>query len=95
MALDKFTKLPGDIKDIDFDFRAYLAEFVPADVPAPYNTYTVSGDAGLTLLSSQHANGVVKVWVTGGTSNVTYVVRVVFNTEGGRRKEYACAVKVK
>lgn len=96
MSLTKYTKSPSEIKDVNVDFREYLAGFTPADVPRPFQTYSVQADAGITLLSTSLVDaGVVRVWLSGGVPGGNYQVTVTMNTEGGRVKQAAFVMRVR
>ena len=88
--LEKFTKQPADVQDYDIDFSEYLAPF--ADTGA---THTVVVDAGITVLLSTLQTGVVKVWLSGGTTGTSYKVTATLTTTGGRVKQAEILVKVK
>lgn len=88
--LAKFVKQPADIQDYDIDFNEYLT--ANSDTAA---SHTSTVDAGITKQSSVMADGVVKVWLSGGTSGETYKVTVTVTTTAGRVKQAEIAVKVK
>ena len=90
--LTTFFKQPNDVQDYDVDFTAWLAGFSPADTGL---SKSVSVDTGITLQSSVLNSGVVKVWLSGGTTGTTYKVTVALTTTGGRTKEVEFRVSVK
>lgn len=93
MALTKFTKQPGDTQDYDIDYTKYLAGLSDT-APGPTGV-AVTVDSGITLVSQSLVNGIVKVWLSGGTSGQTYKVTSTLTTVGGRVKEYEILVAVK
>ena len=91
-VLAKFEKQPGDRQDFDIDFAEYLTGL------SDYGTtFTVTADAGITIVSSQllFSGTVVKVYLSGGTDGVTYKITVTLTTDGGRIKQAEIKVKVK
>lgn len=88
--LAKFTKQPVEVQDYDVDFNDYL-EF-HNDVAS---THTVVAETGLTIEASALTDGVVKVFVSGGTDGSTYKVSATITTLGGRVKQGDIQVKVK
>ena len=57
--------------------------------------FTVEAEAGLTVLARTLTNGVVKVWVGGGTDGTTYKITATVTTQGNRVKQAEIKVKVK
>ena len=90
MALDTFFKQPGDTQDYDVDFRDWLTGI--SDTGA---TKLVTADTGITLGVSTLLGGVVKVWLSGGTSGQQYKITVTLTTTGTRVKQWEFIVKVK
>lgn len=94
MILGKFTKQPADVQDYDISYADWLADLSDTAVSA---AVTISGpDTSATIVSSLNApSGIVKVWVTGGTSGSQYKVTSTLTTTGGRIKQAEITVKVK
>lgn len=88
--LGKFTKQPVEVQDYDIDFTGYLEFHNDAAL-----SHTAAVETGLTLLSSTLTDGVVKVFVSGGTDGTTYKVSATITTQGGRVKQGDILVKVK
>lgn len=88
--LEKWPKQPGETEDYDVSFVEYLAARSDTGI-----SHTVVADDGITVEESALADGVVKVWLSGGTSGVTYKVTVTLTTSGGRIKQAEFQVKVK
>jgi hypothetical protein len=88
--IGKFSKQPVEVQDYDIDFTEYL-EF--------HNDYALSHTAfastGITIQASALVDGVVKVFVSGGTDGNTYKVSATITTQGGRVKQGDILVKVK
>jgi hypothetical protein len=91
--LAKFEKQPADVQDFDIDFTEWLTGMADT-APGPTGS-TVTAETGLTVVASVLANGVVKVWTSGGTDGVTYKITATLNTVGGRTKQAEIKVKVK
>jgi hypothetical protein len=88
--LGKFTKQPLDVQDYDVDYNAWLAAFQDTAKSA-----TASVDTGIVMPSFTLNNGVVKVWLSGGTTGVSYKVTTVLTTNGGRVKEAEFSVSLR
>ncbi|MEJ7745356.1 MAG: hypothetical protein WKF61_01085 [Luteimonas sp.] len=91
--LDTKQKQPGEKLDYDVTYEDWITpgdgisvEKITVTVDRPglqVFTYTVSG--GLIL----------KIWLTGGTSGVTYKVTITTETDDGRIKQDEFKVKVR
>lgn len=92
-VLGTFPKQPADVQDYDIDYSEYCAGFTPADTLT--GTPVVTADPGITVASTTRVGNVVKVFLSGGTSGVTYKVTCRATTTGGRVKEVEIKVKVK
>lgn len=88
--LAKFSKQPVEVQDYDIDFTDYL-EF-HNDIAS---THTAAAETGVTILASTLTEGVVKVFVSGGTDGSSYKVSATITTLGGRVKQGDILVKVK
>lgn len=91
--LAKFEKQPADTQDFDIDFTDWLAGLGDT-APGPTGVDIVL-DQGITMQASSLINGVVKIWLTGGTNGVTYKVTATLTTNGGRIKQAEIQVRVK
>lgn len=89
MSENRFRKQPGEVLDYDIDYSDWLAAREDT-----VDSYTVSAATGVTLDSYAMTSGVIKVWLSGGTHNVTYKVEAEVTTVGGREKHAAIYVKV-
>jgi hypothetical protein len=88
--LAKFTKQPVEVQDYDIDFTSYLTSQNDTAV-----SHTSEAESGLTILSSNLTNGVVKVFVSGGLDGQQYKVSATVTTTGGRIKQGDIMVKVR
>ena len=80
--LKKWIKQPAEKQDYDIGFAAWLAAL--SDTAA---SFVVTVETGITLVSSAMADGVVKVWLSGGTNGTKYKVTATITTTAGRVKE--------
>lgn len=91
MALATFEKQPAEVQDYDIDFAtSYLADLADTAV-----SHTVAFDPGIEVPLTTMSDGVVKVWVSGGTSGQKYKITATITTVGGRVREGEILVKVK
>jgi hypothetical protein len=86
----KFTKQPIEIQDYDIDFNEYLG--FHNDIALSHTSFA---ESGVTIFSSNLIDGVVKVFIAGGTDGNTYKVSATITTQGGRVKQGDILVKVK
>jgi hypothetical protein len=94
--LAKFEKQPVDVQDYSIDYAEYLAGLEDtAPGPATALNLTVTADAGIVIDRSTLVNGVVTVWLSGGTDGKSYKVTATLTTVGGRKKQAEIIVKVK
>ena len=90
--LAKYTKQSAETLDYDISFVDWLAALSDAAI-----SHVASADAGITLVSSALTAGVVKVWLSGGTSGEKYKVTVAITTatSPARVKEADILITVK
>jgi hypothetical protein len=91
-------KEPADQRDYDIDFSRWLPDgdtvtTAVATVDPPYDA--VLNPTGLQVTSIGVTSPIVKVWVNGGVSGITYKVSVTTSTSGGRIKEVDFKIRVK
>lgn len=86
----KYVKQPVEVQDYPFDFTEYLQT-----VNDVADSFTVEAADGVTIESSSMARGVVRAFVSGGTSGRSYKVSAALTTQGGRVKQLDILVKVK
>lgn len=89
--MNLFTKQPADQLDYDLDFSDWLT-----------GTDTINGAVAvssvpddLEVLSVSVTDQIVKVWLVGGTTGLTYKITVTVTTAQGRIKELDFKVRVK
>lgn len=88
--LRRYIKHPAETIDYDLDFSSWLA--ARSDT---VSTFTVSADTGVTIASTVEAGGVVRGFISGGTSGRAYEVAASINTAGGRVKRGRILVRVR
>lgn len=88
--LGKFNKQPVEVQDYDIDFTEYLEFHNDAAL-----SHAAVAETGLTVETSVLVDGVVKVFVSGGTDGSSYKVSATITTLGGRVKQGDILVKVK
>lgn len=89
-VLDTFPKQPNEVLDYDIDFSDWLAE--RDDTIA---SVTADCDDGIEVDLVTHLNGVVKLWMVGGTSGRSYKVTATVVTADGRTKEGDIRIQVR
>lgn len=87
---DKKFKDPDERLDFAFDFAA---QFLAAD--ETITSFAVTVPAGLTLDSDSETNGIVTIWLTGGTVDTTYPILCRVTTSTGRIKDEVRYVRVR
>lgn len=88
--LGRFTKQPAEILDYDVDFSDWFTNRL--DTLA---SFTVTADAGITVVGSTRSGNVVKVILSGGTSGTKYKIQIQLTTSAGMVKEADFVVAVK
>lgn len=88
--LAKFTKQPVEVQDYDIDFTEYLESL--NDIA---QSHVAVAESGISIMSSALSDGVVKVFLSGGTDGSSYKVSATITTQGGRVKQGDILVKVK
>ena len=87
MIVATFEKQTFDEQDYDIDFGPYLS-----NVDDAIQSLIVIAQDGITLgsgaKSPSHAQGVVKFWVSGGTSGTRYKITIQISTAAGRKLEH-------
>lgn len=90
----KYTKQPADVQDYDIDFQTEFLSGLGDAAPGPAGL-VVLADAGINLDTYSLNNGLVKVWVSGGTDGTSYKVTVTLTSFAGRVKQVEFVIKVK
>ena len=96
MALEIFTKQPGELRDFDVTFGPFLdAHTDTALAGNPIVVGTVP--SGITLVTAAWVpeTRTMKFWVSGGTSGKKYTLTASLLTTGGRRLEADIKIAVK
>jgi hypothetical protein len=86
--LSYFTKDPEAQLDYPWDWTAWL----DGDTIVSHD---VTADTGITVESSAIVGGAVVVWLSGGTANETYSVKVTIDTAGGRTDERTSKFRIR
>lgn len=89
-TLAKWTKQPGELLDYDVSFVDYLTARADTILSA-----VVTAEPGIIIENYSFSNGVVKVWLSGGTNRLSYKITVEVSTAGGREKHAEFTIQVK
>jgi hypothetical protein len=89
--LGTVEKQPAEILDYDVDFARWLDD---TDTITDA-TVVISPTGSLAMSALDVDPALVKVWLTGGTSGVSYKVEVTVDTNAGRRGQVEFRVRVK
>lgn len=92
--MDKMLAVWGKQPDETIDVDISYAEFLAARGDTG-TSHQVTVPAGLTLENSSLIDGVVKVWLSGGTHRQDYPVKVLLTTAGGRVEEADFIIRVR
>ena len=84
-----FVKDPDATLDYAFDWSSWLA------TGETISSHTVTVDTGITKDSDSEASGIVRVWLSGGTDDITYDVACEIVTSAGRTDERTMAIYVR
>ena len=88
MANNQYTKDPSAILDWAYDWTDWLA------AAETITDYTITPDTGITVDSDSESDGVVTVWLSGGTAGINYKVACLITTTAGRTDERTIWIKV-
>jgi hypothetical protein len=92
MALEKKNKQPQDVIDYPIDYSEWLAERPGYEI----DTYTVTVETGINLVTHVCVGPVITVFLGGGTTGTTYKVTVrATMTPTPLIKEFEFLVRVK
>lgn len=83
-------KQPGDVLDYDIDFEDWLV-----DGDALQSAIAVTDIDTITIDNVEVIPPLVKVWLSGGESGVSYKITVTTTTTGGRVKEEDFIIRCK
>lgn len=89
MVLKSFPKDPSAVLDYAFDWVAlgWLAS------DETISDYTITVSEGLTKDSDGELNGIVTVWLSGGTAGTDYTVACEITTSEGRTEERTITIR--
>lgn len=93
--LEKYEQQPSERLDYDIDFASLFLSALGDSAPGPTGVEVFAQPDGITIDDFDLNQGKVKIWLTGGTSGVTYKITARVTSTAGRVKEAEIAVKVK
>lgn len=82
-------KDPSAVLDWAFDWSAWL------DDDETITSHTVTAESGITKNSDSATEGVVTVWLSGGTDDADYTVTCRVTTSAGRTDERSITIQVR
>lgn len=85
-----FVKDPDAVLDYAFDWATYWLQETET-----ISSYVISVDSGLTKDSDSDSDGIVTVWLSGGTGGANYEVSCKITTSLGRTEERTIGVIVR
>jgi hypothetical protein len=88
--LGRFTKQSTETLDYDVDFTDWFEGRTSTPV-----SFTVTAEAGITVVSSARSGNVVKVVLSGGTNGGKYKITVRLTTSDNLVKEADFTVRIK
>ena len=88
MAIETFIKDPDAVLDYAMDWSDWLGD------SETISSHTVTVDDGLTKDSDSESDGIVTIWLSGGTVNNTYNVVVHITTSDSRTDDRTFRVMV-
>jgi hypothetical protein len=83
-------KQPVEVLDYDIDFERWLVDDQITSAEA-----AVTPTGSLTVQTIDVDPALVKVWLAGGTTGITYKVEVTVETTGGRTGQVEFKVRVR
>jgi hypothetical protein len=83
-----YIKDPDATLDFAFDWSDWLAD------SETISTYTITAQTGLTKTLDSQANGIVTVWVSGGTAGNWYSLACKIVTNANRTDERTMRIQV-
>ena len=90
MTGEPFIKDPDAVLDWVFDWK--VKNWLEST--ETISSHTIDADTGITIDSDSEADGVVTVWLSGGTAGQDYTVRCEVVTSMGRTDERSIDIKV-
>ncbi len=86
MVLKTFIKDPDATLDYAFDWSEWLQE------SETISTYTLTVESGITKEGDNEADGIVTVWLSGGTIGTTYIITCKVTTNLSRTDERSAEI---
>ena len=87
LTLQNPLKDPSAVLDYAFDWTEWLA------TGETITDHTITADTGITVDSSTEDDGIVTVWLSGGTAGINYKVACLITTSAGRTDERTIWIK--
>ena len=84
-----YTKDPEAVLDYAFDWSSWLA------TSETISTTTITATEGITVDSDSESDGVVTVWLSGGTAGEDYVIDCKIVTNASRTDSRKITIKVR
>ena len=99
LTLQNPLKDPSAVLDYAFDWKplTHGVSGATSDWLATGETitdHTITADTGITVDSDSESDGVVTVWLSGGTAGINYKVACLITTSAGRTDERTIWIKV-
>jgi len=89
LTLQNPLKDPSAVLDYAFDWTEWLA------TGETITDHTITADTGITVDSSTEDDGIVTVWLSGGTAGINYKVACLITTSAGRTDERTIWITVR
>lgn len=86
----QYEKRPEEVLDYTVDFTELLSD--PVDTVASFN---IDADDGITIGTTSETDGLVNLWVSGGTYPERYQVDVTVTTTQGRIKTHTFFILIR
>jgi hypothetical protein len=85
-------KDPDSVLDYFFDWSTWLSD--NSDTLDTYSVTIAEGGAALVVDDDSEADGVITVWLSGGTVDTRYLVRSRVTTTGGRTEDMSRYLRI-
>lgn len=91
MAEEIYIKDPDAVLDYAFDWSTWLdSDSSPVET---INSHTITVSAGITKDSDSETDGVITIWLSGGTAGVSYTIACEIVTSAGRTDERSIIIQ--
>lgn len=99
-ASSSFVKDTQGVLDFSFDYKAETHGTAGAKgnwlgEAESITSHTITADTGITVDSHAESDGVVTVWLSGGTAGKKYKITCKVVTDGGRTDRRTITVEIK